>query len=138
MRRTLLLPHTADTRLQVVADTPEELFLGALEGMNEIIKHDALHQPTSPELSIKINLSAIDQTVLLIDFLNEVLTQSVINGAVFNEISTLSLKDSKLIANLKGSKVTSFDEDIKAVTYHGAEIEQANRGNYQVTVVFDV
>ena len=75
MKSYYLKEHTADIRLILQADTLQELFLVALEGMNNFISKD-FHIPKEKAFSIKQNIaiSSIDPTSLLIDFLNEILT----------------------------------------------------------------
>lgn len=138
MRRYQILPHTADTRLQVTADSTTELFRGALEGLSEIIKHDVTKHPSDTATVTQIEISSPDITALLIDFLNEILTKDVIEKVIFFDIVQIELSDTHVVASVRGTATDTFDEDIKAVTYHGADAQKHVDGNYQVEVVFDV
>lgn len=138
MRSWKIIPHTADTKLQVIADSVEELFKGALEGMSDIIKHSVTKNPSDLSTVTQVDLSANDITVLLVDFLNDLLTKDVIEKVVFYDVVELELKNTHLVASIRGVPSDSFDEDIKAVTYHGADVRQNADRNYQVEVVFDV
>jgi SHS2 domain-containing protein len=137
MKEYKFLAHTADMRLQVQATTLEELFSAALEGMNTIIKPEA-HACTKGDVEKTLILSSSDSTSLLIDFLSEVLTLSVIHKAIFFHVSFELLSNLRLKAILTGMHVSSFNEDIKAVTYHNAQVVRGPDGVYQVTITFDI
>lgn len=136
MRRYEILEHTADLRLKTEGDSLEELFLAALEGMNNVIKKDICSDV--PKLVVEIKLAAIDETALLIDFLSEVLTKSHERKAVFCKVEFQSLKASEFKAKIFGVPVDQFDEDIKAVTYHEANIIKNAQENYETMIVFDI
>lgn len=138
MRHHRLLPHTADTRLQITADSLEELFKGALEGLSEIVKRGVTKRSSDSSLVTQVDISSNDTTALLVDFLNNLLTKDVIEKVVFFDIMEFDLKDTRAIARVRGTAADSFDEDIKAVTYHGAQIQQEKDGNYKVELVCDV
>lgn len=138
MRAHRLLPHTADTRLQITADSLEELFKGALEGLSEIIKRGVTNSSSDSSIVTQVDISSNDTTAMLIDFLNNLLTKDLIEKAVFFDIVELDLRNTKVVANVRGIAADSFDEDIKAVTYHGAQIQQEKDGSYKVELVLDV
>lgn len=138
MRHHRVLPHTADTRLQITADSLEELFKGALEGLSEIVKHDVTTRSSDSSIVTQVDISSSDTTALLVDFLNNLLTKDVIEKVVFFDITELDLKNTRAKASVYGLAADSFDEDIKAVTYHGAQIQQDKDGNYKVELVLDV
>ena len=125
-----ILPHTADVRVKVFGETYEELFKNALLAMAEILKNN-LSQIKNPAKA-KINIQSPDINSLLVDFLSEVLYQSQMNkviysDAIFSKFSDFSTssKQAELQAEIRGNKVDSFDEDIKAVTYHELEIKKS-------------
>ena len=138
MRQFTVLPHVADVRLKVEGSTLQELFTAALEGMNYILKKGYCEQPARLSERREIRISSFDTTALLVDFLSETLTLSLIHRAIFCQVKFAELKSSSLSAVLLGSTVSGFDEDIKAVSYHEAEIVQNSQGNYQTNVVFDI
>ncbi len=140
-----LLPHTADTRLYVEASTLPELFETALKGMSDIIKktqksYYALYSDRSKVYNVlkEVKIESPDITSLLIDFLSEILTYSQEEKAVFRKADIKKLTDTILEAEIFGEKVDEFDEDIKAVTYHEAEVRKNKRGNWEVTIIFDI
>jgi len=131
-----MLEHTADVRIFVQGDSLEELFLDAVYGMMEILKPKVDNQKQGTQRAI--TLEAVDITALLIDFLNEVLLASQIYKEAYNKVifKTLSLRS--LEAILRGVAVRSFDEDIKAVTYHEAEIRRTEDGKWETMIIFDI
>ena len=36
------------------------------------------------------------------------------------------------------SPIETFDEDVKAVTYHEAQVKKNEKNNYEVTIIFDI
>lgn len=136
MRTHEILSHTADVRLKAEGSSREELFRAALEGMADIQNARITKHESRIRKDIKIQAS--DQTALLIDFLSEALTQSQIEKAVFDEVVFSKLTSGELEAEISGERAEGFEEDIKAVTYHGAEIKKNDKDNYEVTVLFDI
>lgn len=138
MRHYRLLPHTADSRIQITADSLEELFRGATEGLSDILKHGVTKRSSDSSIVTQVDISSIDATALLVDFLNYLLAKDVIERVVFFDVLELNLKDTRIIASVRGIAADSFDEDIKAVTYHGAQIQQDKDGIYEVVLVLDI
>lgn len=138
MKSFRILSHTADIRLKAEASSLKELFSSALEGMNEIIKKDFCASEKSFTMKEEISVASSDTTALLIDFLSEVLSLSQQNHALYCFAEFSELKDKSLKAKLSGKKVDEFDEDIKAVTYHEADIKKNTNGRYETVVIFDI
>ena len=139
MKSFQLLPHTADTRLSVTGKTMEELFQFALEGMAYIQKRrfcDQQHGLYFAEDIVQVKSG--DITTLLIDFLSEVLTLSNINKTVYCSMLFHKFSNNELKATIKGNRVNYFDEEIKAVTYHEAEVKKNQRDQFETTIVFDI
>ncbi|HET9429924.1 MAG TPA: archease [Chitinophagaceae bacterium] len=134
-----ILPHTADVRLQVTGLTLEELFRSALKGMGHLQKKDFCEEEKT-EFSIeeKIKVRSTDQTSLLIDFLSEALTSSHINKVIYCQASFDKLSATEVSATIKGDRVDYFEEDIKAVTYHEAEIIENEDLQLETVVIFDI
>jgi len=137
MNSFVVLPHTADIRLKVRADTFQQLFRTALEGMNSIIKRG--FQPPQSLMNFRdvINVESSDRSSLLIDFLSAVLTLSHAHKALYHDCKFDELSETRLKAEVIGDAIDGFDEDIKAVTYTEAEIKEID-GEYEVIIVFDV
>jgi SHS2 domain-containing protein len=132
------LPHTADLRLKVEADTLEELFFGALQGMASQLQPEACRGANVAEVKQEFSEQAVDLTALLIDFLSQALTLSFEHQAVFCRLEVHRLTETTLSGCLYGQTVSAFHEDIKAVTYHNANVQQLESGNWETVIVFDV
>lgn len=137
MKKFEILPHTADVRLKVTGNSLEELFSAALEGMNKIIKSD-YKILSHPHYSEKIKIDSRDESMLIIDFLSEILTLSHNNKVLYYIKAFNKLKNNELEIIIEGNKVEGFDEDIKAVTYTEAEIIKNNLNEFEIIIVFDI
>ena len=133
-----ILEHTADLRIKAWGKTKEELFKNALRGMAYVQKEEARIKKQEARITKKVQVKSTDMTALLIDFLSEVLTQSQIDRVVFFDANFKAFSDTSLEAEIEGIKVDKFDEDIKAVTYHEAEVKQNPEGVYETKIVFDI
>lgn len=130
-----VLGHIADLRLKVSAKTKENLFKQALKGMMSILKE----KPSEKEkIQKEIEIKSPDLVSLLVDFLNEALYEAYANKAIFPAVEFEVFEENKLKGKIFGYKAKEgFDKDIKAATYHEAEIKEIN-GNYEVMLVLDV
>ena len=131
-----ILGHTADVRLRVEAETLEELFRDALLGMMAIVRPD--YKKGKQHTTRIIALDAPDLTALLVDFLNEVLFQSHVNKEIYTDVTFAKFDEKSLEAKLEGIPVDEFDEDIKAVTYHEADVKKNKEGQWEITLIFDI
>jgi SHS2 domain-containing protein len=139
VRRFEFIGHIADARMKIAGDSLEELFTAGVEGMFEFAKKGFCVGADNLSLVEKIEISSPDITALLIDFLSAVLTLSQEKKAVFCRVKFLKLTDTELEAEVFGSKVDSFNEDIKAVTYHEADVKKnPETGLYETNIVFDI
>ena len=126
MKKHFLIQHTADIRLHVEGTSLPELFTAALEGMASIILLKSCNG--AYDASVHLSLVSPDTTALLVDFLSETLTQSQINKTVYCCAQFIQLTETTLEVVLQGKIVDHFDEDIKAVTYHEAQVVQNKEG----------
>lgn len=138
MKTYKVMPHTADVRLWVAGGSLEELFAVALEGMAVLIKESDEGVAPDNIITKKVEIESVDQTALLIDFLSTVLTLSHQNKAVFRHIMFEKLNETNCIAEVRGYPADGFDDDIKAVTYHEANVVNDKSGNFSTMIVFDI
>ncbi|HBP01223.1 MAG: hypothetical protein UY41_C0012G0022 [Candidatus Moranbacteria bacterium GW2011_GWE1_49_15] len=140
MKRYEILPHTADVRLLVEGTSLEELFEAVLEGLAEILSPGSCEKNRKEKMDVERYLSIFsdDFTPLLIDFLSEVLTCGYLNKVVFCKVDFLVLEKKVLKAKIRGMRASEITEDVKAVTYHEAEVVKNKRGNFETVVVFDI
>ncbi len=134
-KRFEILEHTADFRIRAFGSSKEVLFKNALAGMAHAQKKDSLNKKTT--IRRPIFVESIDLNALLVDFLGEVLSLSDTNQEVYTVVEFKECSDTIIDAELKGIKIDQFDEDIKAVTYHGADIKEVG-GGLEVTIVLDI
>lgn len=137
MYQVQFLSHTADIRMQIEADSQAEVFKGALAGMSKLIKQDFCDQNRASEIQNSIAIHSPDTTTLLIDFMNEALSLSHINKAIYCLVDILNLSASDISAVIKGYFSDEWEQDIKAVTYHEAEIREKN-SKWMAHVIFDI
>ena len=138
MDQFTLIPHISDIQLKVEAPTLERLFISALDGMNSILNPNYRLELNRHSLVQEFSTSSVDTTALLIDFLSTVLTLSYVHRVIFHTVDLITIEDNALNVHLIGTKVDRFTEDIKAVTYHQAEVITNDRGNYETNIVFDI
>jgi SHS2 domain-containing protein len=80
----------------------------------------------------------VDTTCLLVDYLSDVLTLSYTEKAVFCAVNFHKLEETSLSARIYGRAVEGFDEEIKAVTYHGANVRQNQKKQWETCIIFDI
>ena len=87
--------------------------MGAIAGMNSVIKTGDLSE--KKEVSVNIEIYSEDASMLLIDFLSEVLSISHIKKAIFSEILFNSLTNKELNANVIIGSYSLIDSILKAI-----------------------
>jgi SHS2 domain-containing protein len=133
-----LHPHTADIRLQVWAPTLQELFCVAAQGLAEVLVPEGCRRPAAPlRRWYRFAVHSPDETALLVDFLSMVLLASYLRRALFCRVRFLEFTPTSLRARLMGYSVEGFQQDVKAVTYHEAQIRLSKQG-YEAWLVLDV
>jgi SHS2 domain-containing protein len=133
-----LIDHTADIGIRVTEPTLKVLFETSAHAMFEQITDTSKLSGTH---SKEIHVKGIDRSDLLINWLRELLWFWTIDNCLVREITINSINNDHLSATI------SYDEfdpekheilkDIKAVTYHGVSVDQADAG-WQATIIFDV
>ena len=129
-----IVEHTTDLRLNVSAPALEDLFRESLRAMTACTQPEG----SGSDVTRTIAVDAPDSTALLIDFLNEVLWIAHVHREVFDRADFRVFSGTHLEAELNGHRVTGFGEDIKAVTYHEAELTRQPAGEWQTRIVFDI
>ncbi len=132
------LPHTADIRMRVTAPDLEDLYASAVEGMNGILKEGWSNlgkRPVSVEASFE--LKGDEPSILLVDFLSEVLSMSYADKCLFRAVE-IRPGENRVLARLQGCHIEGFDEEIKAVTYHEAEVRRTKKGEWEALILFDI
>lgn len=128
-----IVQHTADIRIRVAAASVEELFADAVRALMEVMKPAA----TTGGSRVTIEIDAPDLTAVLVDLLNELLLRCHTRGEAF-EPESFVLGERSVVARLVASPATAFEEDVKAVTYHEADVRRTTAGSWETRLVLDV
>ena len=130
-----ILEHTADARIYVDGKDLAELFESAIAGMMEMYGPEGIQKETADR---KVSVESDNQSYLLIDFLNEILI--LVNK--YKEIYTIKkfkkISNNEVEAILSGQRASHFNKDIKAATYHEANIRKNDDGLLETNIVFDI
>ncbi|HET7711714.1 MAG TPA: archease [Thermoanaerobaculia bacterium] len=126
--------HTADVRVTLDSASPEELFSDALASLMFVL---GASTSGGEEAERRIEVESSNRTNLLIDFLNEVLGLAFVHGEMYHGMRLESLTEQLLVGTLFATEATLADE-VKAVTYHEAEVKQQPDGRWSTTLVFDL
>jgi len=138
METITYVPHTADIRMKLTADSVSELFHAALAGMNQLLNAGECDRRRKPTIKKIIQIKSPNVTTLLVEFLNEVLALSYTYRALFCAWHVDRLADDELVCFVTGVEVPLFDEDIKAVTYHEADVKKNTDDKFETVIVFDI
>ncbi len=133
-----LINHTADIGIFVEGKDLEDLFTTAATAMSsQIFDLEKLKEKETR----RIKLEGENLEDLLIRWLNELLFLSE-KGYIFKNFNIEKLETNFILASVKGEKIdfgkTLLKQQIKAATYHQLEIKEADSGNLQATIIFDV
>jgi SHS2 domain-containing protein len=61
-----------------------------------------------------------------------------LDKAVFCDVEVIQLTETSFEASVSGVNVEHFVEDLKAVTYHEAEVRQTDDGYWETMIIFDI
>jgi SHS2 domain-containing protein len=132
------LSHTADVRMLIYDRTLQGLFEQGVKGMSNILKESFCDEPHKFDIKRIVELESSDITNLLIDFLSDVLSSSYIEKVVYCHIEIIEFSGLKIKAELYGTHVKAFDEEIKAVTYHEADVKINDNALWETCIIFDI
>jgi len=126
--------HTADWAIRVRGTTLPELFVNAATGMYSLIADLSSVKPT---IERAIEVKGVDAEALLVNWLNELIYHTEMDGEVFCESHIESFEPTHLRAKVWAGRGIELKKEIKAVTFHNLQIVLADKG-YEATLVFDV
>lgn len=124
--------------MRIEGDTIEELFKAGVLGMADILIRDFCKSNNTFEGKTAIKLQAMDATCLLIDFLSEILSLSYAHKRVYCKVHFTKLTTTQAMADIYGKGTTHIEEEIKAVTYHEAQITKNSRNKWETFIIFDI
>jgi SHS2 domain-containing protein len=134
-----IFDHTADLGVEVTAATQEELYSDTAVALFDLLTDLAtVRSDTSREVSVE----GEDAADLLVNFLRELLNAFNHDGFLVKECVVTGVDSGSLRAILRGERFDPsrhrIEQEIKAVTYHQASVEQTAEGVWVARVVFDV
>jgi len=138
MGNYVFIEHTADKGYRVTGNDLRDLFETSARGLAGLMREDLSLPDNNYPVSKQLDLKAQDETALLVDFLSEILTLSHIHKTVFTRTNIKEITGRKVRADISGIRVDYFDEEIKAVTFHQADIHKNEEGLLQTNIVFDI
>ena len=129
---------TADIGIEAWGPSVESAFASAANGLASLMS-DA---PSGPNpLTRQFRISADSLPSLLVQFLNEIVYLEETEGFLPGRVTDLSINGQDLDVTLAGdtynADIHSLNAHIKAVTYHGLEIEEKTE-EVRIRVIFDV
>ncbi|HOU15511.1 MAG TPA: archease [Anaerolineae bacterium] len=133
MGRWQEIEHTADLALHLWANDLPDLFATAARGMFTFIAAD---DGAAPTRAIPVTLEALDVETLLIDWLNELLYWTEIEGLIFTAFEFERLTPTHLTATAYGKPITEYGKYVKAATFHDLAVRATPEG-YETEIVFD-
>ena len=137
MRQFRFLDHTAEIGIVATGDTLSEAFVAAAEGLFSLMVDLSTVQE---RLTVDVEVSSTDGEALLVDWLNELLFQSEVQGLLFRRFQVEEIGDTRLRARCHGEPIDperhALHGGVKAATYHMLEVAQGN--GYRAQVILDV
>lgn len=130
------IDHTADLALHIWAEDLEDLFITAARGMFALVSEPA--RDADATLSVPIELTAMDEETLLVDWLNELLYLYEIHQQAFRVFDNVAVTSTDLTAVAYGVPIASSLAYIKAATFHNLDVVVMPEGGYETEIVFDI
>jgi len=127
------ISHTADWSVRVWAEDLPALFAEAARAMNSLAGAET---GAGSRVTRRFESEGRDAESLLVAFLSELVYYQEQENLAFDTFD-IQMSAEKISMRMEGGEITSVDKAIKAVTYHGLEIEETERG-LEATIVFDV
>jgi SHS2 domain-containing protein len=128
------IEHTADVSLQIQSEDLAGLLHGAASAMLSLM---GMSTDKKGESTRTIEVEGIDREDLLVAWLQELLYLMERYEVGFGKMDIVEISDTHLTAITEEIPGMVPSREIKAVTYHGLEIKETERG-FEVTIVFDV
>jgi len=137
------LPHTADEKFVVTANSLEDGFSTSVEAFFEILLGDAVR--VDNKITKEFSLSAKKLRSLLYDFLNELVFYFDSEDLLLQIVNDLAISENgdgtwSLVASLSGDYHYDYPlrTEIKNMTYSEMEIKESDSGIWTLTVVVDI
>lgn len=126
--------HTADIRLEATGESLAGLFSETMKAMNAV----SCPGFSSEMVERQVEVSSPDILSLLVDFLNEIVFLGQVHHEAYEELQTVAVTETQFKGVVKGRKIISMEEEIKAVTLHEASVRQTEKGTWLANLVLDI
>lgn len=127
--------HTSEVQLQVGAESLSGLAAEAGRALGLLLLRSAPAEPAGTARTLEV--SSVDREALLVDWLNEILFVAETAMWVPVDFEILESSATHLKAVARGVQVEEPPAMVKAATFHGLKVEEAD-GGLQAEVIFDV
>jgi len=133
-----IFEHTADIGIRIIGKDLKELFKNAGLAVFQVSSRKQFTK-NKKHTVITIRQEAKNLEELFINWLNELLSLSAVNGLIFHNIRIERLEGNKLEAFCTGSSIANYkvNIEIKAATYCELKVEKTGCG-WGAKVIFDV
>lgn len=155
MYRVDPLSHTADVGFEVEADTLDELFRGAAEGLVRTLRaepeedgnagpagaaDDGPVRADGEEETERLSLERPDRERLMVAWLRELLYRVTAESRFPEDVRVAHVGATTLEARVRWSAPGGHGlaREVKGVTYHGLRVERAPDGRWHARLVLDV
>jgi SHS2 domain-containing protein len=133
MKKFEFLSHTADIKIRVYGKNLKEIINNSLLALKSFWKPKLTKTKIEKEIKVESN----NEVNLLIDFLSEVLAKTYIEKAIFVKFEPQELAFYSLSGKIIGYKFIFLSKDIKAITYHQANLQKINN-QYIFDFIIDI
>jgi len=132
------LDHTADTGIEVWAESLPELFERAAWGLFAILTDP---ETVAPREAVSFELEAPDVQALLVRWLSELNYYHITKRWVFSRFEVQQFSERHLVAQARGEPIDparhTIYTEVKAITYHGLKLERRD-GQWYARIIFDL
>lgn len=132
--------HTADLGLRITAESLDDLFRAAAEGLFNVITAD--RSTIEPRESETVELRADSLESLLVDWLNELIFRVEVRHRFYGRFDAKVAEDGRsLSATIVGEPIDPgrhvLDHEVKAATHHGLFVRRDGDG-WLAEVIVDI
>jgi SHS2 domain-containing protein len=131
--------HTADLGLRIRARNLNELFSEAAEALTATMIEDLSR--IRPSQAAEFRIAGGDVAFLLFDWLKTLLLKFEVDRVLFREFR-VEVKPDGLSATARGEPYDParhpLSHEVKAITYHGLQVEQSADGNWLAEAIVDI
>ena len=133
-----IIDHTADIGIIAYGADIRQLFVNAAVALSSLMVE---LEDVKEDVQRDLDLSAEDDEVLIVEWLNELIYIFDVEHIVFRKFEIEDFTSSQIKASCFGEKLNpgrhELKREIKAATYHTLKISEDN-GGYKVQVIFDI